>query len=152
MNRAPGAFDNEVRAAEWLVRLDADRSATTLSSWRRWLREDVRHHVAFARLEASWRQADCLQSLRPLDRTVDAGLLDSFPGVRPATGRRGPRWSRLARLPAPYGEFIVAVAAGGLASLLVLAGWLLLVTLDTSAMTLGEIIPLPASQHTVANN
>lgn len=125
VNRAPETFDHEIRAAEWLVRLDADPSATTLSSWREWLREDIRHHVAFARLEAGWRQADCLRSLRPLDGTVDADLADSFPGARSRGGRPGPRWWRLSSLPAPYAEFAVAVAASGLASLLVLAGWLL---------------------------
>ncbi len=132
VNRVPGAFDHEVRAAEWLVRLDADASATTMSSWQQWLEEDARHHAAFARLEASWRQADRLQGLRPLDGTVDADLVDSFPGMRPRMRPPGLRWSRPWSLPAPYGEFAVAVTAGGLASLLVLAGWFLLVTLGST--------------------
>jgi ferric-dicitrate binding protein FerR (iron transport regulator) len=130
LNRTPGAFDNEVQAAEWLVRLDADPSATTLSLWLQWLSKDARHHAAFARLEARWRQVDCLRSLRPLDGRVDVDLLDTFPGVHPRSGPRRRLW-RLSSLRAPYGELAVAAAASALAGLLVLAGWFFLVLLDT---------------------
>jgi ferric-dicitrate binding protein FerR (iron transport regulator) len=158
LNRTPGAFDNEVQAAEWLVRLDADPSAATMSLWLQWLSKDARHHAAFARLEARWRQLDCLQSLRPLDGRVDADLLDTFPGVRPRSGPRRWRWRRWWRpssLRPPYGELVVAAAAGALASLLVLAGWLFLVTLDpgvTGSWVSAEIIRLVASSHTAAND
>ena len=152
MNRTPGAFDNEVQAAEWLVRLDADPSAATMSLWLQWLSKDARHHAAFARLEARWRQLDCLQSLRPLDGRVDADLLDTFPGVRPRSGPRRWRWGPSSLRP-PYGELVVAAVAGALASLLVLAGWLFLVTLDTGVTEFGtEVIRLVASSHTAAND
>ena len=155
LNRTPEAFDNEVQAAEWLVRLDADPSAATLSLWLQWLSKDARHHAAFARLEARWRQLDCLQSLRPLDGRVDADLLDTFPGVRPRSGPRRWRWWwwRPSSLRPPYGELVVAAAAGALASLLVLAGWFFLVTLDPGVTRLSaEIIRLVASSHTAAND
>ena len=123
----PDAFDTEEHAAEWLVRLDADSSEETLASWAKWLREDARHHAAYVRVEEGWRQAECLKSLRPLDGTVRAELLDEVGGSRPAEGRP---WRALApsHLPAPYIALAVALGAGALASLLVLAGWRLLVT------------------------
>ena len=152
LNRTPGAFDNEVQAAEWLVRLEADPSAATTSLWLRWLSKDARHHAAFARLEARWRQVDCLRSLRPLDGRVDVDLLDTFPGVRPRSGPRR-RLRRLSSLRAPYGELAVAAAASALAGMLVLAGWLFLVTLDTGITELGtEVSRLVASSHTAAND
>jgi ferric-dicitrate binding protein FerR (iron transport regulator) len=155
LSRTPGAFDNEVQAAEWLVRLDADPSAATMSLWLQWLGQDVRHHAAFVRLEARWRQLDCLRSLRPLDGRVDVDLLDTFPGVRPRSGPRRRRWRRWhpSNLRAPYGELAVAAAASALAGLLVLAGWLFLVTPDTGVSEFGtEVIRLVASSHTVAND
>jgi ferric-dicitrate binding protein FerR (iron transport regulator) len=155
LNRTPGAFDNEVQAAEWLVRLEADPSAATMSLWLRWLSKDARHHAAFARLEARWRQVDCLRSLRPLDGRVDVHLLETFPGVRPRSGPRRRRWWRWhpSSLRAPYGELAVAAAASALAALLVLAGWFFLVMLDTGVTELGtEITRLVASSHTAAND
>jgi hypothetical protein len=155
LNRIPEAFDNEARAAEWLVRLDADTSAATMASWREWLSDDTRRHATFARLEARWRQVDCLRSLRPLDGTVDADLLDTFPGLgpRPPTPRR--KWWRWrpASLRAPYGELAVAAAASATAGLLVLAGWLFLAMLDYGVTQLGtDVIRLVASPHTAAND
>lgn len=152
MNRTPEAFDHEMQAAEWLVRLDSDASAATTSLWLQWLSQDARRHAAFARLEARWRQVDCLRSLRPLDGSVDVDLLDTFPGMRPRSGPRCWRWQP-SRLRAPYGELAVAAAASALAGLLVLAGWLFLVTLDTGVTELGtEVSRLVASSHIAAND
>jgi transmembrane sensor len=143
LNRTPNAFDTETQAAAWLVRLDADTSAATLALWQQWLREDARHHAAFVRVENGWRQAECLKSLRPLGGGVRVDLLDSFPGVRGRSapglaeaagagclGASGlprwlglPRWFGASRLPAPHSVLAVALGAGALASLLVLAGW-----------------------------
>ena len=155
LKRTTEAFDNEAQAAEWLVRLDAAPSAETMSLWLRWLSADARHHAAFARLEARWRQVDRLQSLRPLDGRVDVDLLDTFPGVRPRSGPRRPRWWRWrpSHLRAPYGELAVAAAASALAGLLVLAGWFFLVTLDAGVTKLGrEVIRFVASSHIAAND
>jgi ferric-dicitrate binding protein FerR (iron transport regulator) len=158
LNRTPNAFDTEEQATEWLVRLDADSSETTLASWAQWLREDTRHHAAYVRVEEGWRQAECFKSLRPLDGSVRVDLLDEVVGAPPAGSAapsslpgtayrsqlwrslRQPRSSRrfdpsrpwralkLSRLPAPYSALAVALGAGALASLLVLAGWHLLMT------------------------
>ena len=74
----------ENQAAAWLVRLDADNSAETMRHWHAWMKQDVRRRAAFVRLERSWRQTDCLKSLKPLDGTVNPNVLDTFPGVTPA--------------------------------------------------------------------
>lgn len=93
LSRTPDTFENEAQAAAaWLVRLDADTSATTLALWVRWLSEDARRHVAYARVESSWRQMDCLRSMQPLDGTVNVDLLDTFPGVRPGSRLRRGQW------------------------------------------------------------
>jgi transmembrane sensor len=80
--RTPDAFDTQAQAAAWLIRLDTDNSAATLAQWRLWLTEDARHRAAYLRLEHSWHQADRLKKLQPLDGTVNASLLDTFPGMR----------------------------------------------------------------------
>ena len=131
LNRMPNAFDTEEQAAEWLVRLDADSSEAALASWAQWLREDTRRHAAYVRIERGWRQAECLKSLRPLDGTVRVDLLDEVVGAGPAGSAAPSRQSRaltLWRLPAPYVALAVALGAGALASLLVLAGWRFLMT------------------------
>ncbi len=151
LNRTPNAFDTEEVAAEWVVRLDADSSAPTLASWAQWLREDTRHHAAYMRVEKGWRQAECLKGLRPIDGTVRADLLDGIVGavhaalrpeappgparlLRRSSSARQARtawpWRALtlSRLPSPYSALAVALGAGALASLLVLAGWRFLVT------------------------
>ena len=67
-----GGHQTETQAAAWLVRLEADLSPETLAQWRDWLSEDTRHHAVYVRIESGWRQAECLQALRPLDGTVDS--------------------------------------------------------------------------------
>ena len=117
MHRTPKALDAEEEAAAWLIRLDADSSAATLASWQQWLRADTGHHAAFVHVEMGWHRAECLKSLRPLDGAVKLDLMDGFPGAEPASQRtrRGGR--------ARYATLAVALGAGALASLLVLAGW-----------------------------
>jgi transmembrane sensor len=66
----------EARASRWLAARDAgDATAEEAAEFSRWLDEDIRHRVAYLRLEASWRRADRLRGLRPLDRAVDPDLL-----------------------------------------------------------------------------
>jgi hypothetical protein len=80
-------------------------------------------------------------------------LLDTFPGVRPRSGALRRRWWQPSSLRAPYGELAVAAAASALAGLLVLAGWLFLVTLDTGVTELGTAVSrLVASSHIAAND
>jgi ferric-dicitrate binding protein FerR (iron transport regulator) len=119
------------QAAEWLVRLEEDTSAETVALWAQWLREDAKRHAVFLRVENGWRQAERLQSLRPLDGTVNPNVLETFPGVRRRSRQRLARSVRSALsagLKAPFSALAVALGAAALASLLVLAGWNLLMS------------------------
>jgi transmembrane sensor len=73
----------EARASRWLAARDA-RAATPeeAAEFNAWLDADIRHRVAYLRLETNWQRADRLRDVRPLDRAVDADLL------RPRTTRR----------------------------------------------------------------
>lgn len=86
-----------------------------------------RSPAAFVRVEKGWRRSECLKSLRPLDGAVKLDLMDDFPGVGPASQlrvsqRRPTRRTRVGWR-ARYATLAVALGAGALASLLVLAGW-----------------------------
>lgn len=75
----------EQQAGLWLSRRDARApSAADEADFDRWLTADIRHRVAYLRLEGTWKRSDRLRDLRPLDRAVDADLL------RPQTLRT--RW------------------------------------------------------------
>ena len=84
MKETLDAPNTENQAAAWLVRLDADSSAENVKHWHAWMKQDVRRRAAFVRLERSWRQTDCLKSLKPLDGAVNPNVLDTFPGAVPA--------------------------------------------------------------------
>lgn len=72
----------EARASRWLAARDAGgATAEEALEFTRWLEADIRHRVAYLRLEASWRRADRLREVRPLDRDVDPDLL-ATPKVR----------------------------------------------------------------------
>ena len=75
----------EAEASRWLAVRDA-RPPTPEddAAFDRWIDADIRHRVAYLRLESAWRRADRLHELQPLDRRVDADLLR-------AHGRRS-RW------------------------------------------------------------
>jgi transmembrane sensor len=66
----------EARASRWLAARDSG-AATPLETaeFKQWLDADIRHRVAYLRLEGSWRRADRLREARPLDRAIDADLL-----------------------------------------------------------------------------
>jgi transmembrane sensor len=73
----------DARASRWLAARDAGATtAEEAAEFTRWLDADIRHRVAFLKLEASWRRADRLRDVRPLDRAVDPDLL------APPTSRR----------------------------------------------------------------
>jgi ferric-dicitrate binding protein FerR (iron transport regulator) len=125
-----GANQTENQAAAWLARLDADNSARTVEHWQAWMKEDVRRRAAFVRLEQGWRQSDRLESLKPLDGTVNPNILDTFPGLTPNTP------PRKFKPKVPYGDLAiqtvaVALAAGMLAGKLVASCWLF-INLDGS--------------------
>jgi ferric-dicitrate binding protein FerR (iron transport regulator) len=116
LNRTADASETQGQAAAWLVRLDAENSAATLAQWRQWLSEDARHRAAYLRLESSWRHADCLKNLQPLDGTVNPSVLESFPGLRTFPDKRPP---------ALHPEVVYRTLAAALALVtLILAVWL----------------------------
>jgi transmembrane sensor len=89
----------EQRASLWLAARDA--GATTpeqAEEFNRWLDADIRHRVAYLRLEANWKRAEKLRDLKPLDRRTDPDLL-----AQPA--RR--RW------PLALAASVLAVAVAG---------------------------------------
>jgi transmembrane sensor len=66
------------QASRWLSRRDArDSSAEDEAAFERWLTADIRHRVAYLKLEGAWKRSDRLRELRPLDRDVDPDLLRS---------------------------------------------------------------------------
>jgi transmembrane sensor len=68
--------DIEHEASRWLAARDAGAtSPAQTAEFNRWLEADIRHRVAYLRLEANWRRIARLKDLRPLDRDVDPDLL-----------------------------------------------------------------------------
>jgi transmembrane sensor len=68
----------EQQASGWLSRRDAQApSPADEADFDRWLTADIRHRVAYLRLESTWKRSDRLRDLRPLDRSVDPDLLRS---------------------------------------------------------------------------
>ncbi len=66
----------EARASRWLAARDAGAATPQeAAAFERWLDDDIRHRVAFLKLEADWRRTDRLREVRPLDRAVDPDLL-----------------------------------------------------------------------------
>lgn len=74
----------EARASRWLAARDA-RAATPeeAAEFNEWLDADIRHRVAYLRLETHWQRADRLREVRPLDRAADADLLRHTAARRP---------------------------------------------------------------------
>ncbi len=72
-------------ASLWLAARDArgGDEPQDSASFDLWLNADIRHRIAYLRLESAWRRAERLKDLKPLDREIDADLL--------APPRR-PRW------------------------------------------------------------
>lgn len=71
-------------ASRWLAARDArELTPAEVEEFNRWLEADIRHRVAYLRMEANWRRADRLRELKPLDQHVDRDLL-----AKPAK----PRW------------------------------------------------------------
>jgi transmembrane sensor len=76
--------DIEHDASRWLAARDAGAtSPAQTAEFNRWLEADIRHRVAYLRLEANWRRIAKLKDLRPLDRDVDPDLLRERPARRP---------------------------------------------------------------------
>jgi len=86
------ASDTEAEASEWLIRLETDQSPELQAAFEQWLAVDPRNRAAYVRLEKTWRHADVLRKLRPLDGAVDENIIDKFgePGAIVVTPRRKP--------------------------------------------------------------
>lgn len=66
----------ELEASRWLVSRDARPADPELASaFDQWLNADIRHRVAYLKLESAWHRGDKLRDLRPLDRGVNPDLL-----------------------------------------------------------------------------
>jgi transmembrane sensor len=66
----------ELQASRWLASRDARPADPELAgAFDEWLRADIRHRVAYLKLEAAWQRGDRLRELRPLDRGVNPDLL-----------------------------------------------------------------------------
>jgi len=86
------ASDTEAEASEWLIRLETDPTPELKATFEEWLAADPRNRAAYVRLEKTWRHADVLRKLRPLDGQVDENIIDKFgePGTMVVTPRRKP--------------------------------------------------------------
>ena len=63
-------------ASRWLAARDAATpSVEDETSFQDWISADIRHRVAYLRMEETWRRSDRLREARPLDRDADADLL-----------------------------------------------------------------------------
>lgn len=75
----------EQEASGWLARRDGGAgSPEEQAQFERWLDADIRHRVAYLKIESTWRRADRLRDLAPLDGGADPDLL------RPPAPRRWP--------------------------------------------------------------
>lgn len=90
----------EREASRWLAARDSGTpTREQAEAFNRWLDADIRHRVAYLRLESTWRRAEKLRDLKPLDCRADPDLL-----AQPA--RR--RWPL-----ALAASLVLAVLAGG---------------------------------------
>jgi transmembrane sensor len=86
------AVDIETMAANWFVRQDsASLSTPEQAAFEAWLDADIRHRVAYLRLQKTWDRTERLRDLRPLDSEIDADLLSAHEEL---TSYAGSRWLR----------------------------------------------------------
>lgn len=75
-----------LRASRWLAARDAGPFTPDESNeFNRWLDADIRHRVAYLRMEANWKRAERLRELKPLEGQPRPDLL-----AKPAPRRRWP--------------------------------------------------------------
>ena len=74
--RTDVSTDIDLQASRWLASRDARPSDPEMATaFDQWLQADIRHRVAYLKLESAWRRGDKLRDLRPLDRTINPDLL-----------------------------------------------------------------------------
>jgi transmembrane sensor len=66
----------EQDASRWLAARDAASpdNVNDEEGFNRWLEADIRHRVAYLRLESAWRRAGRLKDLKPIEGGIDADL------------------------------------------------------------------------------
>jgi transmembrane sensor len=65
----------EEEASRWLAARDSAGKAANDPAFDLWLGADIRHRVAFLKLQKCWQRVDRLSNLKPLDRVPDRDLL-----------------------------------------------------------------------------
>jgi len=65
----------EEEASRWLAMRDTCGMAANDPEFNRWLGADIRHRVAYLKLEAAWQRSERLRELKPVDRAADPDLL-----------------------------------------------------------------------------
>jgi transmembrane sensor len=93
-------MDLEQLAYQWKVKSDSDKfGQEEKSQLDEWLKQDVRHRVAFTRATRGWERADRLARVRPLKGEADPDLLLNIDlatdgaSEQPASGRTRARLS-----------------------------------------------------------
>jgi transmembrane sensor len=70
------AQEIEEQASRWLAAQDAREPTTEeREGFNAWLESDIRHRVAYLRVQSMWQRTESLRTLKPLDRALDANLL-----------------------------------------------------------------------------
>jgi ferric-dicitrate binding protein FerR (iron transport regulator) len=69
------AEEIEQLAAEWLIRVDRERTPESSKALAAWLEEHARHRASFLRVSTAWRRADVLRRLADPAEAVDPDLL-----------------------------------------------------------------------------
>jgi len=62
-------------AAEWLIRVDHERTPESSKALADWLDEHPRHRASFLRVSTAWRRADVLRRLADPVEAADPDLL-----------------------------------------------------------------------------
>lgn len=69
------AEEIEQLAAEWLIRVDLERTPERSKALADWLEEHPRHRASFLRVSTAWRRADVLRRLKDPTEADDPDLL-----------------------------------------------------------------------------
>jgi transmembrane sensor len=89
-NAMRSAADIESAAADWFARQDsAELSMVEQAAFDAWLGADIRHRVAYLRLQKTWDRTGRLRDLRPLDGEIDTDLLSTHEDLMTYAS---PRW------------------------------------------------------------
>ncbi len=84
------ASDIDREAAEWIARRDASSGVEAVErEFQAWIEQDIRHRVAYLRLNAAWERTLVAEKLRPLDGPIDGDLLAP---AQPMPSHRFTQW------------------------------------------------------------